>query len=126
MTLYLYETVTSTRSTLHHIVLPFENVTLSRYHSSELEEYWGHNPHGVSLLFKPDDEKHKVAWACNGQRIFDTEEFCKAHNLTPEETLILHLTYGEELPWLLEDVHPDHNPLLKYPIIKMEEYYHVK
>lgn len=100
----------------HYIVLPLENVTHSMYHGEELFDHWGHNPNGVSIIFE-----NKVAWAHDGTRVFDTEEFCKAHGLSPEETLLFHLYYGEELPLSLDDVHPDHNPLLKYTPIIMED-----
>ena len=73
-----------------------------------------HNPFGFAVC-RPD--ANNIKWFCFDKQIFKTEDFCLMSNLSEEDTLFYHLTYGDDLPSNLENVHPNHNPLLNMDII---------
>lgn len=78
-----------------------------------------HNPRGPAMHRTDND---RIRWYLYGIIHMQTETYCAAANMTEEETFLFMLTYGEELPLKMAEVHPDHNPLLKYtPLIMVED-----
>lgn len=73
---------------------------------------------GYSLYFEKGDF---IYWGDDTNEVdyFDsgtpTQLFCKAHNLSDEETFFFFMVYGDYLPKKRKDVHPIHDTILHLP-----------
>ena len=70
-----------------------------------------HNPRGPATV-RVDNKR--LRWFINGEHIEgnSTEDYCNKANMSDEDKFFFMITYGDKLPSKLDDVHPDHNPLL--------------
>jgi hypothetical protein len=47
----------------------------------------------------------RIIYQCDGKLLYKTVDICNAANLSPEESLMLVLMYGEELPTFHKNEH---------------------
>ena len=111
--LYLYKVISHIydRYSDHHIVLNDPDIIYAEQYKNDYEYDLGHNKNGVSIILES-----RVVWTANNKEVSTTKEFCHLHNMSGEDTLFYHLTYGDKLPSMLDEVHPDHNPLITLPL----------
>lgn len=99
--LHLYHKLECNRYFEHHLVSP--NTSLP------YDNFVKHNPSGFC--------SHKIStgavtWNLYNKRFSNTTEYCQIANLSEEDTFFFTLTYGDTLPNHINDVHPNHNPIL--------------
>lgn len=75
---------------------------------------YGYNPNGVSAIMP--NSVQQLHWAHGSEKFTITSDYCKAYNLSEEDTFFMTLTYGETLPHRLDQLNPIHNPILNMPI----------
>lgn len=70
-----------------------------------------HNPHGPAVI---REDNGLLRWYIDGHfnEDYSTDLYCKSANLSKEDTLLFHITYGDKLPDNINDLHPMHNPIL--------------
>lgn len=100
----------------HYIVMdtiiPYFDV-----YANDHQDIVGYNNNGPSLIvFNEDDDIVDISWGKHDITFTKTSDYCKAYNLSDEDTFFFTMTYGEELPDLLEDLHPMHNPILNMSV----------
>ena len=110
--LYLHYCPIEHRYIQHYIVSDTIIPYFSKY-EQEYNNYLGYNNNGPSLITLNTGE---VAWGKHEKEFFNTEQYCKAYNLSDEDTFFFKITYGDNLPHHTDNLHPLHNPILNMSI----------